>query len=426
MFDFSIDESEEVLKMHEEVIRMKEEFVLRGRKLFLYQLELEKKLHHLHTEKTILSDHIEKLEYLNSQLPSNIFLQPNSRDFSFSNYGTEETTFSFGEVEENAEINKVPYLTLDYHTHKILEIPYIFVPTHTGYELSRDYPIIVGEVIAEKYRIDRIIANTHTSCVLACMDVVKKQKVCVKVVQNEKRSFERGLNEIRMLMALKNSCSDLNPHHIVKIIDYFYYKEHLFIVQELLLETLSSSMEKIFRGNPDSLKKLAIEILQCLDLLSANNIIHCDLNPDNILIVKKSKEDEAHYKVIDFNSAITNKDKGLHSYPMLAYTAPDIIESNFSSKIDIWSLGCIIVECCIGRPLFNPLSEQELMFLIQETIQPFPQKVVENPVMQKPQRLDQLINQEDRDFCDFIRKMLEVDPSTRLSAKEALMHPWLN
>ena len=209
-------------------------------------------------------------------------------------------------------------------------------------------------------------------------------------------------------------------------IDYFYYKEHLFIVQELLLETLSSSMEKIFRGNPDSLKKLAIEILQCLDLLSANNIIHCDLNPDNILIVKKSKEDEAHYKVIDFNSAITNKDTGLHSYPMLAYTAPDIIESNFSSKIDIWSLGCIIVECCIGRPLFNPLSEQELMFLIQETIQPFPQKVVENPVMQKPQRLDQLINQEDRDFCDFIRKMLEVDPSTRLSAKEALMHPWLN
>ena len=335
MFDFSIDENEEIMKMHEEVIRMKEEFVLRTRKLYLYQLELEKKLHQLHDEKSLLTEHVEKLEYLNSHLPSNIFLQPNSRDFSFSNYGTEETTFSFGEVEENAEINRVPYLALDYQTHKILEIPYIYIPNHTGYEITRDYPIIVGEIIAEKYRIDRIIANTHTSCILVCFDIIKKNKVCVKIIQNEKRSFERGLNEIRMLATLKNSCQDLNRSHVVKILDYFYYKEHLFIVQELLFEPISHLLQENIFKNSNNLKRLAVEILQSLDLLANNNIIHCDINPENILTVTKAKDDDIHYKIIDFNSAITNKDTELHSYPMLSYTAPEIIESKFSGKIDI-------------------------------------------------------------------------------------------
>lgn len=335
MFDFSIDDTEEVTKMHEEVIRMKEEFVLRARKLYFYQIELEKKLNQLHEEKAMLSEQLEKLEYLNSQLPSNIFLQSPSRDFSFSNYGTEETTFSFGEVEENAEINKVHYIPIDYSNHKIIEIPYIFAPNHTGYEMTRDYPIVLGETIAEKYRIDRIIANTQTSCVLACLDLAKKTKVCVKVVQNEKRSFERGLNEIRMLMTLKNSYKDFSQAHIVRILDFFYFKEHLFIVQELLLETISATMQESLYKNMPQLKILAYEVLKALELLHTNHIIHCDLNPENILQTKKFRNDEIHYKIIDFNSAIINKDAELHSYPILTYAAPEVTDSKFSSKIDV-------------------------------------------------------------------------------------------
>lgn len=419
MFDFSIDESEEILKMHEEVLRMKEEFVLRSRKLYLYQSELEKKLHILHEEKVFLSEHIEKLEYLNSHLPSNTFLQPNSRDFSFSNYGTEETTFSFGEVDENAEINKVPYLNLDYQLHKTIEIPYIYVPNHTGYEVSREFPIVLGEIIAEKYRIDRIIANTHTSCVLACLDLSKKAKVCVKVVQNEKISFERGLNEVRMLTTLKNSVPDLSFHHVVRILDFFYYKEHLFIVEELLLDSISSTLHETFHENPTNLKKFTVEMLLCLDLLSQNGIIHCDFNPENILQVKKSKNDEVHYKLVDFNSAITLKDTELHSYPMLAYTPPDIIDSKFSSKIDMWSLGCVIMECYLGRPLFNPLSEQELMENVEKVVRPLKKS-------EKIESLDELLGENDEPFKDFVRKVLEVDPKNRITPKEALMHPWLN
>jgi Protein kinase domain len=424
MFDFSIDENEDTTRMHEELGRMKEEFILRTRKLYLYQLELEKKLHQLHEKKLILSDHIEKLEYLDSQLPSNIFLQPPSRDFSFSNYGTEETTFSFGDLEENAEINKIPYMPTDYNTHKVLEIPYIFVPNHTGYELTRDFPIVPGEIIAEKYRIDRIVANTQTSCVLACMNLATKHKVCVKVVQNEKRAFQRGLNEIRVLVSLKNSCPDLNSYHTVKVLDYFYYKEHLFITQELLQETLTSYQENLYK-NMFEIKKLAAEVLKCLDLLFVNSVIHCDLNPDNISVYKRSKDDEVHYKVIDFNSAINFKDKELHTYPMLAYTAPEITESVFTNKLDMWSLGCILVECYTGKPLFAPLSEQELLYLIQEVVGPIPGKVIENTLgWKKPRSLDQVVD--DRDFRNFLLNIMATDPWARLSPKEALSHDWLS
>ena len=418
MFDFSFDENEEIQRLHEEVQKMKEEFLIRSRRLYLCQLELEKKLHFLHEEKLVLSERVEKLEYLNSKISPNSSLRPQSRDFSFSNFGTEET-FSFGEVDENVENSRSPANS----AHKTIEIPYIFAPNHTGFEITKDFPVVIGKIIAERYRIDRIIANTQNSCVLACMDLTKKIKVCVKVVENDKASFERGLNEIRVLETLKNSCRDVSKFFIVKLLNYFYFKEHLFIVQELLLESLTVFQESLFSDN-EKIKDMTRQLLQALDLLSTNGFIHCDLNPGNILTVKKLKEDPPQYRLINFNSAITGKDSELHNFPSLAYMAPEVTESVLSVKMDIWSLGCVVLECFLGRPLFKPLSKQELLYCIQETFGPIPGKTIENTCGWDTQNLD--VFGEDLLFKDFISKIMDTDYHKRLTAKEALKHPWLD
>lgn len=426
MFDLSIDESEELNKLQEEVIKIKDEYLIRSRRLYLYQLELEKKIHQLHEHKTLLSDHIEKLEYLNSQLPSQVFHQHHLQDFSFSNNGTEETTFSFIEVEENAEINKIPHLTPDYQSQKILEIPYFYSPGRTGYEITRDFPIIIGETISDKYRIDRTISNTQISCLLSCLDTHKKTKVCVKIILNDKQSFKRGLNELRILKNLQASCKDISQHNIIKLLDYFYFKEHLFIVQELLYEPVSNISE-IFFENVDLLQRFATDVLKALDLLSVNNIIHCDLNTENILQAKKPVGNDFHYKIIDFNSSILNKDKELFSYPMLAYAAPEISEGKFTCAIDMWSFGCLLIELYKGKVLFTALSEQQLLYQIQETIGPLPGKHVENTKnWDSPQTLDDLLSNENHLFKDFIKKTLATDPRLRITPKKALSHPWLN
>lgn len=427
MFDFSIDESEELSKMHEDISRMKEEYLLRCRKLYLYQIELEKKLHYLHDEKIALNDQLEKLDLLISQVPSTTFHQSTQRDFSFSNYGTEESSWSLGDLEENAKINKVPNIVLDYQTQQIIEIPYIYLPNHTGYELNRDYPIVLGEVIAEKYRIDRIIANTQCSCVLSCQDLIKKSKVCVKIVQNDKSYYERGLNEVRVLATLKKSCRDLSHFNIVRILDYFYHKEHLFIVQELLYQSLSDFGASRLHKNLNNLRQFSIEILKGLDLLHQNGIIHCDLNPENILLHTKIKEEDPHYRVIDFNSAITPEDKELHTYPQLAYAAPELSESKFTFALDIWSFGCILLEFYLGYKIFNASSEMELLFYIQEAVGAIPGKTVQrNLAWEVPVKIDFLVEEECSEFKDFVKKVMNTDYRTRISAKDALMHVWLN
>lgn len=426
MFDFSLDESEEICKMNEEVARMKQEYLLRFRKLYLYQIELEKKLHSLHEEKLGLSEQIDKLDLISSQVPSTTFHQSGQRDFSFSNYGTEESFLSLGDLDENAKVNRVPNIVLDYQNQQMIEVPYIFLPNRTGYEMTRDFPIVLGEVIAEKYRIDRIVSNTQTSCILSCQDLTKRVKVCVKVVLNDKRSFERGLNELRVLNTLKRSCRDLGHFNIVKLFDYFYYKEHLFIVQELLYQTIAEFSITRLKKNLTGLRQFSIEILKALDLMHSNRFIHCDLNPENIVIHTKVTEDEPHYRVIDFNSAISPEDKELHTYPLLAYAAPELSESKFTYALDIWSFGLILLEFYLGFKLFNPLSELELLYDIQEAINVIPGKSIQkNPTWETPGKAKDLLESESEDFISFIEALLNTDYTSRITAKEALAHPWL-
>jgi serine/threonine protein kinase len=426
MFDFSLDESEEIQRLESEVSRMKEEYLLRFRKLYLFQIELEKKLHFLHEEKLALSDQLEKLDNLTSQVPCTTFHQAGQRDFSFSNYGTEESFLSLGDLEENAKVNKVPNIVLDYQNQQMIEIPYIFLPNRTGYEVTRDFPIVVGEIIAEKYRIDRIISNTQTSCILSCQDLSKRLKVCVKVIQNDKRSFERGLNELRVLTSLKKSCRDLSHFNVIKLFDYFYHKEHLFIIQELGFQTLAEFSVFKLKKNLPGLRQFSIEILKALDLLHSNGIIHCDLNPENILIHGKVNEEEVHYRLIDFNSAITPEDKELHTYPLLAYAAPELSESKFTQALDIWSFGLILLEFYLGFKVFNPMSELELLFYIQEAISPIPGKVIQkDQLWEVPQSIQNFYLEECEEFQDFITKILNTDYKRRISAKDALRHAWL-
>ena len=75
--------------------------------------------------------------------------------------------------------------------------------------------------------------------------------------------------------------------------------------------------------------------------------------------------------------------------------------------------------------MFSAFSEQELLYLIQETIGPIPDKYIENELKrEKPVNIHQVV--EDPLFKDFILKIMAVDPKVRINAKEALLHPWLN
>lgn len=101
-----------------------------------------------------------------------------------------------------------------------------------------------------------------------------------------------------------------------------------------------------------------------LSYLRENQIVHCDMKPENILLRQPNR---SGIKVIDFGSS-TYTDKQYYTYIQSRYyRAPEIMLGiKYSPAIDMWSLGCILYELFVGTPLFAGDDEKEQMGLIVE------------------------------------------------------------
>lgn len=236
------------------------------------------------------------------------------------------------------------------------ELPIIYVRNRTGLEESKDFPIIVNSVVAGRYLVLSYIGSAAFSKAVKCKDLQSGQQVCIKIIKNNKEFFDQSLDEIKLLKYI-NSKADPDSHHVLRLYDYFYHKEHLFIVSELLQDNLyvfykqnRESGEELY-FTLDRLKIIAKQILEGLEFIHGLNLIHCDLKPENVLIKSFAR---CEVKIIDFGSSCFTADD-LSSYVQSrSYRAPEVILGlPYNQKIDVWSLGCILAELWCGKVLFH-------------------------------------------------------------------------
>ena len=110
-----------------------------------------------------------------------------------------------------------------------------------------------------------------------------------KVIKNNKDFFDQSLDEIKLLHLL-NARDPHDEHNILRMFDYFYHREHLFIVTELLRDNLyefgkfnrECGDELYF--SPARLQKILRQVLEALAFIHSHGVVHCDLKPENILI----------------------------------------------------------------------------------------------------------------------------------------------
>ena len=300
--------------------------------------------------------------------------------------------------------------------------------------------------------------------------------VCMKIIENNKDYFDQSVDEIKLLRYINANCEDLDGKNLLKLIDFFYHKEHLFIVTELLRDNLyeyskyNREVEKKMYFNVPRLQRITKQILNALSFIHDLKLIHCDLKPENILIKSYSR---CEIKVIDFGSSCFIHDH-LSSYVQSrSYRAPEVILGcRYDYKIDIWSLGCILAELFTGYVLFQNDSVQGLLSRVIGIIGPIPEYMMKegrlvsnfftregliyqeagaedengvtgedkkkkeksvvsdddlkiNILVAKKTNLQKRMKCDDKHFVDFVRRLLEVDPLKRPTAKEALQHPWL-
>lgn len=112
--------------------------------------------------------------------------------------------------------------------------------------------------------------------------------------QNNKDYFDQSLDEVKLLK-LVNAADPADEHGILRLYDYFYFKEHLMISCELLKANLYE-FQKYNRDSGDPpfftvprLQSIARQVLQSLAFLHSLKLIHSDLKPENILIKSYSR-----------------------------------------------------------------------------------------------------------------------------------------
>ena len=144
------------------------------------------------------------------------------------------------------------------------------------------------------------------------------------------------------------------------------FRNHLIISFELFSINLYEFIKNNnFQGVSLSLiRRFAIQMLQALKFLRDEDIIHCDLKPENILL---KSPDKSGIKIIDFGSSCFS-DQRIYTYIQSRfYRAPEIILGiPYTTAIDMWSFGCILVELYTGIPIFPGESENEQLALIMQ------------------------------------------------------------
>ena len=334
-----------------------------------------------------------------------------------------------------------------------------------GYDDDQgSYIHVPHDHIAYRYEVLKIIGKGSFGQVVKAYDHKTQTNVAVKMVRNEKRFHRQAQEEIRILEHLKKQDKD-NTHNIIHMLEHFTFRNHVCMSFELLSMNLYELIKKNkFQGfSLQLVRKFAHSILQCLDALHRNRIIHCDLKPENILLKQQGR---SGIKVIDFGSSCYEHQRIYTYIQSRFYRAPEVVlGAPYGMPIDMWSFGCILAELLTGYPIFPGEDEGDQLACIMELIGLPPAALLEkskrsrNFISSKGHPryctvttlpdgsavltggrsrhgkkrgppasktfVEALKGCDDPQFIDFLKRCLEWEPSARMTPAKALRHDWL-
>ncbi|CAO3644402.1 unnamed protein product [Mucor hiemalis] len=317
----------------------------------------------------------------------------------------------------------------------------------------------------------RLLGQGTFGKVVECYDRVKRTFCAIKIIRAIPKYRDASKIEIRVLNSLKEH-DPINLNKCIHLIEWFDYQNHICMVFELLGQSVFDFLKSNeFRPFPiHHIQQFAKQLLTSVAFVHELKLIHTDLKPENILLVDNSSREagpqmfgvdpksrvlqNTDIRLIDFGSATFEQD--YHSTVVCTrhYRAPEIILGlGWSYPCDIWSIGCILVEFLTGDALFQTHDNLEHLAMMSVVLGKIPAKLVrassrEAQKFFKDGKLNyptpettkqskkyvkalkpiKLIIEPHTNarmlFLDLLSKMLVYDPANRLSAREALRHPF--
>ncbi|KAF2399674.1 Pkinase-domain-containing protein [Trichodelitschia bisporula] len=251
-------------------------------------------------------------------------------------------------------------------------------------------------------------------------------------LDSEEGTPSTAIREISLMKELKHE-------NIVSLHDVIHTENKLMLVFEYMDKDLKKYMDS--RGERGALDAVTIksfmwQLLKGIAFCHDNRVLHRDLKPQNLLINTKGQ-----LKLADFGLA---RAFGIpvntfsNEVVTLWYRAPDVLlgSRTYNTSIDIWSAGCIMAEMYSGRPLFPGTTNEDqlqkifrLMGTPSERSWPgltqFTEYKPNWPVF-ATQDLRNILPQIDPIGIQLLTSMLQMRPDMRVSAQDALRHPWFS
>ncbi|KAL3786974.1 hypothetical protein HJC23_005485 [Cyclotella cryptica] len=225
-----------------------------------------------------------------------------------------------------------------------------------------DYILTPNETIQNRYVLQKRIGKGSFGQVVQALDKKTNKEVAIKIIKSKKPFLMQARTEIELLTLLNDNDRE-DQHNIVRLLTHFMHRNHQCLVFEMLSLNLYELLKNThFAGvSLNLIRKFAKQILKALSYLSRPDIdvIHCDLKPENILLRHPKR---SGIKVIDFGSSC-NSSRRMYSYIQSRfYRSPEVMLGlPYSVAIDMWSLGCILVEMHTGEPLFSGTDQFDQM-----------------------------------------------------------------
>ncbi|CEM05156.1 unnamed protein product [Vitrella brassicaformis CCMP3155] len=230
------------------------------------------------------------------------------------------------------------------------------------------------------------------------------------------KSFKKsGADEEAMTM-LKNEAIlylDLDHPNIARLIDVFEDENNLYLVMEYMAGgMLYDRLSKKRNYTEKDAQRATYEMLLAVAYLHHRKIIHRDLKLENFLY--ESKEPDAKLKLIDFGFSKRYLDlrpsDTMQIVGTLYYLAPETLRGDYATAVDMWAMGVIVYMLLAGVPPFIGESKKETLKLIRQGAYSMRSSIWKSVSFEAK---------------DFVRKCLSMDPTRRMTAKQALKHPWM-
>lgn len=268
-----------------------------------------------------------------------------------------------------------------------------------------------AEAFYSDYEPLELLGRGISSVVHRCVNRESSHEFAVKIIdllQEEAPTIEEVQNEINLLRELAGA------PRLIHLFDVYQTETYVFLVFELMKCELFEHLNSVIRLRENDAKVTARQLFLAVYELHRRNILHRDIKLENVLI-----DENLNLKLTDFGFAIKVAKKG-EKLRMLcgtpAYMAPEMLRCacdsaspGYSFPADIWSAGVLLATLLTGSAPFYHRRELIMLRMIMDA-----KYSLAGPEWKEISK----------NAKDLVQRILCLNPAKRLTAKEALEHPW--